>query len=278
MGRLEHALDSLRLLCTTDSLRAQKLADTLGETNRLRQDLTQKSTDHALALFNPLKLPKILIAADTAYDEGIIGLIASKLVDRYFRPAVVVSIGPQKSKASARSIPGFHITEYLRKFEPLFESVGGHAMAAGFTIATSKLPQVQKKLIKQAQIDIKPEILVRNQHIDAEITPQVLDLDLYLRLQDFAPFGLGNPRPVFRSYQVPISYPKRVGKDNKHLKFTSGNLEAIYFSAPPGVESGITRFDITYSLNVNMFNGQEILQMIVKQLTPSIESREGDRG
>jgi single-stranded-DNA-specific exonuclease len=268
MGRLENAMDSLRLLCTADTSRARKLASVLEETNRLRQNITLKSVVHACSLFDEQNLPPLLIAAHDEYDEGVIGLVAARLVEKFYRPSVVISLGRQKSKASARSVPGFHITGFLRRFTPLFESVGGHAMAAGFTINTSVLPRLQKKLAKQALFDIKPETLIKNQRIDAEISPDILDLDFFLKLSDFAPFGLANPRPVFSSRHVSVSNHKRVGGDSRHLKFTAGGLDAIYFSAPSGVESGLNLADITYSLDLNKYNGRENLQMIIKQLTP----------
>jgi single-stranded-DNA-specific exonuclease len=268
MGRLEQAIDSLRLLCTTDPQRAKDLAEVLEKTNRLRQDLTQQSSDHAISLFDQRNLPPLLLVASPDYDEGVIGLIAARLVEKYYRPAIAISIGSKKSKASARSIPGFHITDFLRQFSDILDSVGGHEMAAGFTINSQDLDKFQKKALDISQTAIPREILIRNTRIDAEIELSTVNCELITKLKSFEPHGLGNPRPVFSTRQAPISYPKRVGNDAKHLKFQTEKLEAIYFSAPVGVESGMTYADIIYSLDVNTFNGQEILQLIIKNLTP----------
>ena len=266
MGRLEHAIDSLRLLCTTDVVRAHKLAATLGETNRLRQDMTQKSADHAISLFAGQNLPRLLIAADPDYDEGIIGLVAARLVEKYFRPAIAVSVGREKSKASARSVPGFHITGFLRQFTSLFESVGGHEMAAGFTFQTAKLDEVKTRLLKQAGKTITPEILIKNQRIDAVVPVDILDWDLCTALEQFAPFGIGNPRPVFKSLKIPVTNLKRVGQTARHLKFSAGGIEAIFFNAPDNIERKLTAADLVYNFNPHVYQGTASIQLVIKDL------------
>ncbi len=266
MGRLEHAIDSLRLLCTTDADRAHKLAATLGETNRLRQDMTQKSSDHAISLFVNQNLPRLLIAADPDYDEGIIGLVAARLVEKYFRPAIAVSVGREKSKASARSVPGFHITGFLRQFTSLFESVGGHEMAAGFTFPTAKLDEVKTRLQKQAGKAITPEMLIKNQRIDAVVPVDVLDWDLCTALEQFTPFGIGNPRPVFKSHKIPVANFKRVGQTAKHLKFSAGGIDAIFFNAPDRVEQKLSAADLVYHLNPHVYQGIAGIQLVIKDL------------
>jgi single-stranded-DNA-specific exonuclease len=264
-GRLEHALDSLRLLCTTDPARARELARHLNQINQLRQDKTKDSSDKAISGFSEAGLPKLIISASNDYDEGVIGLIASKLVETYHRPAIAVSIGEDISKGSARSLPGFHITDHLRHFSDLLSAVGGHSMAAGFSLPTPKLDKFIRLAQSLAEKEIPDEILVKNTRTDTEIPIDVIDTQLLLQLQNFEPFGLGNPRPVLKSTAVPVSNFRRLG-DGRHLKFTAGGLEAIYFSAPPGVESTMTSADIIYSLDLNVFNGRETLQLIIKQL------------
>ena len=268
-GRLEHAMDSLRLLCTTNTQRAQDLASHLNQVNQIRQDKTKSSSDQAISSFSESELPKLLVSASNDYDEGIIGLIASKLVETYYRPAVAISIGEEFSKGSARSIPGFHITEHLRNFSAILSAVGGHSMAAGFSLPTSKLDAFINQAISLANKSISDEILVKNIHLDAQVPMDLINLHLLLQLQTFEPFGLGNPRPVFKSLGVPVSDFRRLGSDLRHLKFSAGNLEAIYFSAPAEVESAMTQADITYSLDLNIFNGRETLQLIIKQLQKS---------
>jgi single-stranded-DNA-specific exonuclease len=266
MGRLEHALDSLRLLCTPNLERAQQLAAHLEDTNRTRQQLTLDSTQHALSLLQTTygdQLPKLLIVSDASYDQGVIGLIASKLVEKHSRPAIAISIGPTESKASARSVPGFHITEHLRTAADLLAAVGGHAMAAGFTVSTDKLDQLNKFLIDSAETAIDPQLLIKQYRYDAEIPLDIVSRELYLRLQDFAPFGIGNPQPAFLTRQVELASPRRIGKDSQHIKFHAGPYEALLFNHPGDLPPVA---DLIYSLDINHWNNEERLQLIIKDI------------
>jgi single-stranded-DNA-specific exonuclease len=151
MGRLEHAIDSLRLLCTKDPQRARDLAKLLGDTNRSRQELTLSSVNHAIATIDQKygpNLPKIIVVHDASYNQGIIGLIASKLVEKYHRPAIALSVGDSISKASARSVSGFDITQHIRQSSSLLTAVGGHAMAAGFSLDTANLNKLILSLVQ----------------------------------------------------------------------------------------------------------------------------------
>ena len=261
MGRLEHAIDSLRLLCTTNPSRARELAKLLNATNEQRQTETQISVQHAL---QQTTTNNILMTADTSYHEGIIGLIAAKLVENYWRPSLAVSIGEITSKGSGRSIPGFHITEFLRQQEKLFISLGGHAMACGFTIKTAKLDKLAK-FVATAKID--PALVIKKQRIDLEIPISVINYELTNQLTKFEPFGLGNPTPVFQSTGQ-ISDIKTVGRENKHLKFKVDGLDAIWFNATNTLKPGT--YTLTYSLEKDTWNGQDKLQLVIKDVKQSL--------
>ena len=267
-GRLEHAIDSLRLLCTKDPKRAHELAKTLGETNRARQQATQQSVAHALDLISMNSgLSTLIIAADTSYHQGIIGLIAAKIVEKYYRPAIVISIGRTESKASARSIPGFHITDHIRTASHLLLNIGGHAMAAGFTVENSKLETLISKL---TDIKINPQLLVKTQRIDLEVPLSTMNYELITRLKAFEPYGLGNPTPIFMSKNIQISDVRKLGKLGQHLKFKAGNLEAVWFNVPsPSLElrEGLgVSYDLTYQIEENTWNGQSKLQLVIKEV------------
>ena len=259
-GRLEHAIDSLRLLCTKDPVKARGLAAHLGEVNRSRQQLTEDSVAHALS---HISLSNLIISAHESYDEGIIGLIAAKLAEKHHRPAIAISIGEKTSKGSARSIPGFHITEHLRQFESLLAAVGGHAMAAGFTIETSK---IQDLISSISHPDIPADLLVKKQRVDCEIPLSMIHNSLFKKIKEFEPFGLANPTPVFQSKNIPVSNFRKVGKTSQHLKFTAGGLDAIYFNAP---EINFDTADITYTINEDNFTGNSKLQLVVKDIQSS---------
>lgn len=258
MGRLEHAIDSLRLLCTRDSNRAAELAMILGETNKARQDLTKNALDHAMSNVNTTA--DILIVADASYQQGIIGLLAAKLTEKYYKPAIAIAVGPTESKASARSIAGFHITEHIRTANHLLLGAGGHAMAAGFTVETAKLAELTSFLTK---VKIDPELLIRKSRVDAEIPLDLVSWDLLLEIEKFAPFGLGNPQPTFLSKNVQIDSVKRMGKSLQHAKLQIGPLEAVAFNIEDIPQNPV---DITYAVDKNTWNGSSRLQLIVKSI------------
>lgn len=262
-GRLEHAIDSLRLLCTKDFDQAQELAKKLNTINASRQELTESSILLASQQLstNPTTHNSLLITSSTTYHEGIIGLIASRLTEKHYRPSIAISIGDTHSKGSARSITGFHITDHLRQFSHLLVNVGGHAAAAGFTIENSKLDQ----FIQLVQIvQLPPEILTRKSRIDCDIPLRAINHELYAKLQEFQPFGLGNPTPTFQSTNVAITNPRRIGKQLNHLKFKVDGLEAVYFNAM-NYEPRATG-NIIYTIDLNEWNGSQNLQLIVKSI------------
>ena len=264
MGRLEHAIDSLRLLCTHNADQAAKLAKLLGDTNKTRQDETKNAVDHALGMLDENNLPDLIVVSDTGYHAGVIGLIAGKLTEKYHRPSIAISVGETESKASCRSISGFHITDYLRKFDKLLVAVGGHAMAAGFTISSINLPKLLKKLNKTS---IDPKLLVKTQRIDLEIPLSSINYELMTKLKTMEPYGLGNPQPIFKSANIQITNIKSVGQTGKHLKFKVGNLDAIWFNATSSqLLSPSSSYDVIYQSEINEFNGKTSLQLNIRDI------------
>ena len=274
MGRLEDALDSLRLLCTPNPQRATQLAKKLGETNRQRQALTQKTLDHARGLHRPRR--KLIFVAHPSYHQGIIGLVAGKLVEEHHRPAIVVTKGEVFSKGSARSIKGFDIIKALRKFKHLFVDLGGHPMAAGFTIETQNLTRLQREITQLAEQTLTKKDLTPTLKIDCQIELSDVTSQLYRAVQQFAPFGLGNPRPVFCSRQVRLAYAKAVGNDFQHLKLQfyqkpsgpTGLIDAIGFGLGHLIDQLHLDqpLDIAYTIDENTFNHHTTLQLKIKDL------------
>ena len=260
MGRLEHAIDSLRLLCTHKLDQATQLAKLLADTNKMRQDETKTAVDHALGMIDENNLPDLIVVSDTGYHAGVIGLIAGKLTEKYHRPSIAISIGETESKASCRSVSGFHITDYLRKYVKLLVAVGGHSMAAGFTVSNQNLPNLLKKLNKTS---IDPKFLVKTQRVDLEIPLSSITYELLTKLKTLEPFGLGNPSIVFSTSEVEISDVKSVGADGKHLKFKVGDFDAIWFNAKQ-IPEGLV--DVVYQLEINEFNGKTSLQLNIRDI------------
>lgn len=274
-GRLTHGLDSLRLLCTKDQTRAEDLAKKLGMTNRERQKLMKETLSHAKDLLHEkAEGQRLIFISHESYQQGVIGLVAGKLVEEFYRPTVVVSKGEMVSKASARSINGFNIIEAIRKTADLLVDCGGHPMAAGFTIETQYLEMVQKKLQELAEIELNEEKLTKVLKIDCEINLAELTWQLYEKIQEFSPFGLGNPEPVFASRNVMVTEARTMGADNQHLKLrvTSPASPLSFFAVAFGKGEWFSKLsppkiiDIAYTLSVDNWNREKELQLKLKDL------------
>lgn len=276
-GRLESAMDSLRLLCTKDKKRAQELAYSLGQVNRERQLLMKTSTLQAIETIKNQELggKNILISVSEQYKEGIIGLVAGKLVEEYYRPSIVIAKREKHSKASVRSIKGFNIIEFLRSHSEFFVNVGGHPMAAGFTIETEKIELLIETLESSAEKSLEQKLLERVISIDIEIDFQHLSDEIYTAIQQLAPFGIGNPEPVFLTRGVNVKDIRVIGKEGKHLKLKlsaeggerrENVFDAIAFGMgdmAEDVKIGDT-IDIVYCLDENVWNGKKSLQLKIK--------------
>ncbi|MBI4062541.1 single-stranded-DNA-specific exonuclease RecJ [Candidatus Gottesmanbacteria bacterium] len=267
MGRIEHALDALRLLCTHRKEKAAVLAQTLGLKNRERQQLTTDTTLHALSLV-PKSRKKLIFVAHESYNQGVIGLVAGKLVEEYYVPAIVVSKGEVYSKASARSIAGFNIVSAIRSASDILVDVGGHPMAAGFTVETKNLGELQDRLEKLAAKELTEEKLTKVLRIDAKIPLGVVTEELWQKLRAFEPFGFGNPEPVFVTKRVKVAGSRLVGAAGKHLKLRINGLEAIAFNFGRlyGKLQPDALVDIAYTIAVDTWNGNRRLQLKIKDM------------
>lgn len=273
-GRIDSAMDSLRLLCTKNKERAAELASKLELTNRERQQLLKEATEHAIGGIREKGLGdrKILIIGHESYEEGIIGLVAGRLVEAFYRPSIVLSLGETVSKASVRSISGFNIIEFLRLHTEHFVNVGGHPMAAGFTVETAKISLLQKTLEEKAAEMLEEALLVRSLKIDCELPFSVLTKELYTQIQQLAPFGMANPEPVFATTQVAVVSLRVIGKEGNHLRLVLKNDDKTFEAIAFGMgELGATikpgdMIDLAYILDENTWNGETKLQLKVKDL------------
>jgi len=270
MGRLKHAIDSLRLLCTTDHKKAAELADVVGSINRQRQKIVEEVLVKArLEAEKGNENSAIVISGN--YHEGVIGLAAGKLVEDFGRPAIVFSVGKEKSKASARSIPGFNIIEEIKKCKTKLLGAGGHPMAAGLSIKTSDIKEFKKEFEKRSTKLLTKDLLTKTLKIDCELEFNQITMNLAKEVELFAPFGIGNPGPVFLTKNVSVVDSKVIGKDKKHLKISlekAGvvvNAIAFNFADTHKLEVG-DKLDLVYSIEENEWNGNVSLQLKIKDL------------
>ncbi len=240
-GRLDHARRALGLLLETNADRARELALHLCELNRQRQVATTAACDLArdLVAAEDQDAPLIFVG-HPEIPSGIVGLVAARLMDDHYRPAVVYEEGEETSRASCRSIPEFDITAALRTRPELMVRFGGHRAAAGFTAANANLPALKEALIARAREELAGVELVPVLDIDAAIPLGRVDGRLIASLAQLAPFGVGNPEPVFLSRNLEVTDIRTMGADGEHLRLKLRDGRVTW----PAVAFGIGKQDL----------------------------------
>jgi len=281
-GRMDDPMESLRLICTPDENRAISLAQKIDQRNRERQILTEKTVIHAREIW--LKEGRgnnLIFVGDESYQEGVVGLVASRLSEEFYRPAVVLSLGKEFSKASARSIKEFNIIEALRSCAEILVAHGGHPRAAGLTVETTKITLLKERLMKIAQDRLKNQDLSPTLKIDLELNLEEVNFELYQQIMKLEPFGQDNPQPIFMSRQVSVVDARTVGNGQKHLKLRLASplpvspaggsrcvFEAIAFGLGnlfPQLATS-AKIDIVYNLLVDEWNEHQRLQLKIKDI------------
>ncbi len=210
----------------------------------------------------------MIFVTHESYNPGVIGLVAGKLMEEYYLPAIVVSKGDEFSKASARSISGFNIVEAIRSCSDILVDVGGHPAAAGFTVETKNLVVLQERLEEIAEGELNEDKLTRTLKIDTEIPLDIITPELHQAVQQLQPFGFGNPEPVFVTREVVVKEARLVGADGKHLKLRLSSIDAIAFNFGHlnGKLQNNATIDVAYSIDMNTWNGNSRLQLKVKDI------------
>jgi single-stranded-DNA-specific exonuclease len=274
MGRLAQGIESLRLICTKRTDKARELSTLLAKTNLDRQKTVEMVVSAALSeIKNESKgsTNKVIVIANETYHEGVIGLAAGRLVEEFYRPAIVLSVNGDISKASARSISGFNIIEAIKGTGVIKEG-GGHPMAAGFSIETTRINEFREEINRISDELLTDELLERKLRIDCEVNFDQITPELVEVLKQFEPIGLGNPAPVFCTKNVKVVEAKPVGREGKHLKLKLKQddkiFDAIWFSVPANSSSLISHssVDVVYSVEENIWNNHTFLQLKIKDI------------
>ena len=274
VGRLEHGLTAVRLLCTQQMGAASKIARKLDKVTRSRLKLTDEQYQKALNSVLPKPASKLLFVASDSFHEGIIGLIAGKLTEKFHRPAVVVAAGGDLGKGSARSVAGIDITKLIRQAEDLLVDAGGHELAAGFSVKRENLADLQQKLISLAEEQIDPDLLARKLTIDLPLNPELVDLDTARFLQLFQPFGVDNYPPVFALEDLEVVDAFKMGREKRHLrlmlKFQNGSrmIKAVGWNIgfwAEKLQKG-QPLAVAANLEANHWRGKTNLQLKIKDI------------
>lgn len=276
-GRLEHAMTSYKLLTTDSPIEARRLARWLEQKNAERQKMTASTLARAREQVLSRGISPLLIASDRDYFIGIAGLVASRLVEEFYRPAVVIKIGEKVSSGSCRSIPEFNIIAALKESRHLLSQFGGHSQAAGFTLPTQNLPRFEETLLNMATAQLKGVDLRPSLDIDAEVTLSSLGGDTYQMTQQLAPFGRGNPFPTYLSRHVEVADCRTMGNGGEHLRLKlrqeGSRWDSVAFRLGNCLADVAPVMDIVYNLEIDRWQGKETLRLNILDFAPAAQSQ-----
>lgn len=275
-GRLKEALASFELLTTTDVFKAGELAQQLDMQNRERQRITREMQSRAEEMaIGDEPNGYLLFAVDESFNSGVVGLTASRLTEKYYRPSVVAAKGEEETRASCRSIPEFHITDALDQCADLLVRHGGHAAAAGFTVKNENLAELVLRLKSVAEEKLSGTELKPTVTADAEVSLSEIRPELYEKcLRYLEPTGYGNREASFVARNVRVKNSRTVGAEAKHLKLTLEDEkglshDAIGFRLGDWQKKMPQRVDVLFTYELNEYNGRVSYQLNLKDLKKS---------
>ncbi|MFD0863238.1 single-stranded-DNA-specific exonuclease RecJ [Sungkyunkwania multivorans] len=275
-GRMKHGQHAVELLTETDFNTAIQFAEQIEEFNQDRRALDEEITKEALLQIEKNKEEACFssVVYDEKWHKGVIGIVASRLTETYYRPTLVFTKSGEKLAASARSVKGFDVYNALNACAEHIEQFGGHKYAAGLTLLEAQYEQFKMKFEEIVKETIDPKLLTPEITIDAEIPLSKISPKFYRILKQFAPFGPGNMRPVFLSSGVcDTGYGKCVGQEEDHLRITvtqddAKPIVAIGFGLGHKYELIAEKkpFDLAYTIDENEWNGNVSLQLKIKDI------------
>jgi single-stranded-DNA-specific exonuclease len=275
-GRLDEAVLGVHLLLAEGSLPLAELAGHLDACNRERQLIEEQTLQEAVAQVETGCIAEhSLVLAAEDWHPGVIGIVASRLVERYYRPTVMIALNDGQGKGSARSIQGFHLFAALEKVAGNLESFGGHAAAAGLSLKAERLQSFREDFEQAAAAVLSAEDLIPCLDHDGEVSLAELTLPVVQQLAELAPFGIGNPQPVFICRQLCLSPPQVVG--GKHLRFSvsaqGGQIGCIAFGMASRLEQLQGPVDLLFRAEVNSFRGRDSVQLQVMDFRSAVCNR-----
>ena len=275
-GRIGHALRGVDLLTTTSESEANRIARDLEEMNRQRQEMDRRMQEEALRKVDALDLDHTygIVLADERWHAGVIGIVASRVVEETGRPAILVAMEGGQGKGSGRSIPAFDLHAALGECRDLLVRFGGHRSAAGITIDAANVDAVTRRFAEVANARLAAEDLVPELRVDLEVSVDDVNDELEALLRHFEPFGVGNPSPVLLARGVRLAAaPRLVGKDGLRLRLRTarGELDALGWGMASRLPElhGTPLLDVAFRLERDEYNGASRLQARLADFRPA---------
>jgi single-stranded-DNA-specific exonuclease len=270
-GRVDHAMLSYDLLSTTSPSRAQELAALLEQKNLERREMMRTALEKAKSQVAKQEDEPLLFVAGDGYPPGVIGLVAQRLCDEFYRPVVVVEIGQEESVASARSVAEFDIGAALDRCASLLKRHGGHTKAAGFRMCNENLPTLQEELREMASECLADLELVPTLHIDRKIPLSDLRPEAFSVADQLEPLGEGNPEPLLLSTGAEVRDSRVVGGDHLKLTLSDGRFvwDGIAFDLGQEASALTPHIDIVYTPHIRLWDGEEQLQLRIEDFRSS---------
>lgn len=279
-GRLDSADPAVHLLLAEDAYEAEALADEIEHLNKERKELVNSITEEAIQLVEqqfPIAENSCLVIGKTGWNPGVIGIVASKLVEKYYRPTIVLSYDQEKgiAKGSARSIQGFDLFKNLSTCRDLLPHFGGHTMAAGMTLNLTDVDELRSRLNELAKQQLKPEDLIPITYIDTEINIHDIHLAAIEEMNKLAPYGMSNPKPKVLVKDANISSIRQIGSEQNHLKLTLEHDETTVDGVGFGLGwvcdhiSPISKLSVIGELSINEWNNRKKPQIFLQDLSVS---------
>ncbi|MDW7674514.1 MAG: single-stranded-DNA-specific exonuclease C-terminal domain-containing protein, partial [Bacillota bacterium] len=276
-GRIGNPLMALELLLTEDSSKAASIAKLLNDENVKRQEIELEILQDAEELIKEqvnFDRDRVIVLASEKWHSGVIGIVASKIVEKYYRPTILVAIEDNVGKGSGRSISGFDLHQALTLSNQHLERYGGHQQAAGLSILKENIDEFREKINEIAAGILSDEDLSPLIKIDSEISLQEISMNLVNELELLAPFGVGNPRPTMECTNINITSWSKVGKEQNHLKITASQADAFR----EGIGFNLGQYDklvaateslsLAFGIEKNSWQGKEEVQLILKDIKP----------
>ncbi len=275
-GRLNEAEVALQLLLTVDYHLALSLAEKLGVFNAQRQEIEQQIYAEADAMIAQLPSEErwCFVLAKADWHPGVIGIVASRLAERYYRPVILLTIEGDEARGSGRSIPGYNLVASLAEHGDLLLTYGGHRAAAGLSLSTAHIPALRAALNAHVQANFTADQLRPHIYLDGELDPSEITLDLVHSLEKLGPYGAGNPEPVFCSKRWHVEKVCPLGKEGIHLKLelNGGGLPWEVLAWRRGQEVAEINqtqwLDVAYAPRADFWNGHERLVLHLKGWRP----------